>query len=232
MHVIRKFLCPTCEILYHCSEWLLAKVEDNPCKLDVTFHQMRLGSTLQVMWTPRIFAYGRRNIPMPAHEAPLYPVENGMWFAMSRRMIVGPIFFENTINSERYINIAHESQYCIYEFRQNGPSSLVYDVINIHNTGFSFKNSPGVLCMYTYTHTSFSVYISVWKYVCILAERCDIVIRSPTSYPVRPGLFSRLAGRIICLKCSMILSTSYTKLLSSYHQQATTVAFHTITRRH
>jgi hypothetical protein len=168
---------------------------------------------------------------MPAHEAPLHPVETGMWFAMSRHMIVGAVFFENTINSECYINIARESQYCIYELCQNDPSPLVYDFINIHNTGFSFKKSPSVcyvcmyVCMYTYTHILLRIYY------CVKVD-CDIVIRSPTSYSVCPGLYSRLAGRVICLKCSMILSISYTKLLSSYHQQATATSFNTITRKH
>lgn len=169
---------------------------------------------------------------MPTHEAPIHPVETGIRFAMSRRMIVGPIFFENAINSERYINIVHESQYCIYEFRQNGPSSLVYDVINIHNTGFSFKKiSLRVMYVCIHTHILLCIHYCV-KVGLYFSERCDILIRSSTSYPVRPGFYSRIAGRITCFKYSMILSTSYTKLLSSYHQQATTTAFHTITSRH
>jgi hypothetical protein len=46
--------------------------------------------------------------PHAADETPLYPVKIVVWCAVSGRGIVGPIFFENTINSERYIGIIHE----------------------------------------------------------------------------------------------------------------------------
>jgi hypothetical protein len=39
---------------------------------------------------------------------PLHPVKIGVWCAVPRRRIVGPfLFFENTINSERYVVIVH-----------------------------------------------------------------------------------------------------------------------------
>lgn len=174
---------------------------------------------------------------MPDHESPFFLAETAMWFAMSLRAIVGPIFFENAINSERNINTAHESQYCIYEFRQNGPCSLVYDVINIHNTWFSLKKFP--VC-YTCMYTSLYMYVYIYILLCIhhcvkvhryFSECCDIVIRSPTSYPVCARLYFRLAGWIIYLNYWMILSISYTKLLSSYHQQVMTAALHSISPR-
>jgi hypothetical protein len=34
----------------------------------------------------------------------LHPVKVGVWVAMSRQRIIGPCFFDFTINSERYIN--------------------------------------------------------------------------------------------------------------------------------
>ena len=33
---------------------------------------------------------------------PLYPVKVGMWLAVLRRKIIGPTFFHNTINGQRY----------------------------------------------------------------------------------------------------------------------------------
>jgi hypothetical protein len=33
---------------------------------------------------------------------PLHPLKIGVWVAMSRRRIIGPIFFHETINAERY----------------------------------------------------------------------------------------------------------------------------------
>jgi hypothetical protein len=35
-------------------------------------------------------------------EAPLHPMKVGVWIAVSRRRLIGPIFFHQTINGERY----------------------------------------------------------------------------------------------------------------------------------
>jgi len=40
--------------------------------------------------------------PYEFHESPLHDQKIGVWLAISRSRIVGPIFFEETINSERY----------------------------------------------------------------------------------------------------------------------------------
>ena len=40
--------------------------------------------------------------PHSLHGTPLHDKKVGVWVAISRRRIVGPIFFMNTINSERY----------------------------------------------------------------------------------------------------------------------------------
>jgi hypothetical protein len=36
-------------------------------------------------------------------EVPLHDQKIGVWFAITASQIVGPIFFENTINSEWYV---------------------------------------------------------------------------------------------------------------------------------
>lgn len=46
--------------------------------------------------------------PHALHETPLYDQKVGVWAAVSRRRIVGPIFFDSTINSERYCSILYE----------------------------------------------------------------------------------------------------------------------------
>jgi hypothetical protein len=43
--------------------------------------------------------------PHITHEAPLYPVKVGVWCAVSARRIVGPEFFKETINCERYVEV-------------------------------------------------------------------------------------------------------------------------------
>lgn len=40
--------------------------------------------------------------PLCIHEEPLHSVKIGVWIAISRRRIVGPIFFNETINAQRY----------------------------------------------------------------------------------------------------------------------------------
>lgn len=40
---------------------------------------------------------------------PLHPVKIGVWVAMSRQRIIGPIFFQETINAQRYQTILLES---------------------------------------------------------------------------------------------------------------------------
>lgn len=41
-------------------------------------------------------------------ETSLHPIKIGIWVAMSRRRIIGPIMFHDTINSERYCDIFNE----------------------------------------------------------------------------------------------------------------------------
>jgi hypothetical protein len=67
---------------------LLAKVGDEPRKLGVTFLQVPSYRLCEL-------TYGRRKIPMQPRKI--------SFTLSSGRGIVGPIFFENTINSERYM---------------------------------------------------------------------------------------------------------------------------------
>jgi hypothetical protein len=43
--------------------------------------------------------------PHAVIESPLHSVKIGVWCAISRKRIVGPLFFEETINAERYQNL-------------------------------------------------------------------------------------------------------------------------------
>jgi hypothetical protein len=42
------------------------------------------------------------------HEKPLHDKKLGAWVAISRRRIVGHLFFEETVNSKRYCSMLHE----------------------------------------------------------------------------------------------------------------------------
>jgi hypothetical protein len=43
--------------------------------------------------------------PHVYREEPLHPLKVGVWCAISRRRIIGPIFFEDTVNTQVYVNI-------------------------------------------------------------------------------------------------------------------------------
>jgi hypothetical protein len=43
--------------------------------------------------------------PHVYHEEPLHPLKVGVWCAISIRWIMGPIFFEETVNMQVYMNI-------------------------------------------------------------------------------------------------------------------------------
>jgi hypothetical protein len=43
--------------------------------------------------------------PYLTHEAPFHPVKVGVWCAISAGRIVGPVFFNETINCETYVQV-------------------------------------------------------------------------------------------------------------------------------
>jgi hypothetical protein len=49
--------------------------------------------------------YRNSQNPHRNHEALLHPVKVGVWCAVSARRIVGPVFFNETINCERYVQV-------------------------------------------------------------------------------------------------------------------------------
>jgi len=66
--------------------------------------------------------YWSTDNPHQVHEIPLHDQKIGVWCAISRTKIIGPIFFQDTVNSERYIaNILRPffDQLTDYE-KQNG----------------------------------------------------------------------------------------------------------------
>jgi hypothetical protein len=46
--------------------------------------------------------------PYAVHEKPLFDQKLGVWFVIPRRRIVGPLFFEETVNSIRYCSMFHD----------------------------------------------------------------------------------------------------------------------------
>jgi len=46
--------------------------------------------------------------PHEIHEVPLHSEKTGVWCAISRRRIIGPILFHETLNTARYLEIFNE----------------------------------------------------------------------------------------------------------------------------
>jgi hypothetical protein len=57
-----------------------------------------------------VVCYGKLSLwanenPNAMHEEPLHSEKIGVWCGMSRRRIIGPIFFEETIKTDAYMEI-------------------------------------------------------------------------------------------------------------------------------
>jgi hypothetical protein len=50
-------------------------------------------------------SYWSAENPHSIHEAPLHDVKIGVWCAISAHRIIGPVFFQETINSKRYARL-------------------------------------------------------------------------------------------------------------------------------
>lgn len=80
-------------------------------------------------------------------EVPLHPVKVGIWLAVSRRRIIGPIFFHNTINGQRYrqqllepfLEQVHPEEFEGGFFQQDGATAHTTQ----QNLGFLEEFFPG-----------------------------------------------------------------------------------------
>lgn len=72
--------------------------------LDLTFFTDESYFYLSGYVNKQVMRMWSENNPNFHSEAPLHSPKIGVWVAMSRRRVIGPIFFQGTINAERYIN--------------------------------------------------------------------------------------------------------------------------------
>lgn len=87
----------------HYCQWFQANMDDN--RLDNTFFTDEAWCHLSGYVNSQNFRIWSNDNPHSFIESPLHPIKIGIWVAVSRRRIIGPIFFEETINSIRYCNI-------------------------------------------------------------------------------------------------------------------------------
>ena len=73
--------------------------------LDDTFYSDEAWFHLSGYVNSQNSRYWASENPHQYHETPLHSQKIGVWCAMSRRRIIGPLFFTETINSERYLDL-------------------------------------------------------------------------------------------------------------------------------
>lgn len=81
--------------------WFNGNLRDNNM-LDKTFFSDEAWFHLSGYVNSQNYRTWSAENPHVYQEAPLHPLKVGVWIAMSRRRIVGPIFFDDTVNAERY----------------------------------------------------------------------------------------------------------------------------------
>ena len=83
--------------------WFNRFIEENTADvLDVTFFTDEAWFHLSGYINSQNSRLWSSDNPHSLHETPLHDKKVGVWVAISRRRMVGPTFFMNTINSERY----------------------------------------------------------------------------------------------------------------------------------
>ncbi|XP_031327482.1 uncharacterized protein LOC116158782 [Photinus pyralis] len=88
--------------------WFNERLNDNNL-LDLTFYSDEAWVHLSGYVNSQNYRTWAAENPHIFVETSLHPQKVGVWVAMSRRRIIGPIFFYETINGERYRAILHQA---------------------------------------------------------------------------------------------------------------------------
>lgn len=85
-------------------QWFTEHLMQDDGLLDLTFFSDESWCHLSGYVNSQTMRYWSAENPHIFRETPLHPVKVGIFVAVSRRRIIGPIFFDYTINGERYRN--------------------------------------------------------------------------------------------------------------------------------
>jgi hypothetical protein len=88
----------------HFCDWFLQAVHDSVLDPKLTFFTDEVWFHLSRYINAQNNKYWSSINPRQSFEVLLYDQKIGVWCAITSSRIVGPIFFENTINSERYVS--------------------------------------------------------------------------------------------------------------------------------
>lgn len=84
-------------------DWLFTEITMNGLDMDLFFISDEAWFHLSGYVNSQNDRYWAAENPHHFHHTPLHDLKVGVWCAVSARRIIGPIFFHQTVNSERYI---------------------------------------------------------------------------------------------------------------------------------
>jgi hypothetical protein len=88
----------------HLCNWFLQAVHDGEVDPQFVFFSDEAWFSLRGEVNSRNNRYWSAENPGIVHELPLYDETIGVWCAMSARRVIGPIFYDYTVNAVRYVN--------------------------------------------------------------------------------------------------------------------------------
>jgi hypothetical protein len=89
----------------HSYSWFLQSVVESEVDPQLTFFSNETWFHLKGYINTRNNRWLSSQNPHLAHEVLLHPMKFGVWCAVSARRIVGPVFFNEKINFERYVQV-------------------------------------------------------------------------------------------------------------------------------
>jgi hypothetical protein len=104
---------------------------NNDETLDLTFYSDEAWFHLTGFIISQTMRMWSADNPHFFRETPLHPLKIGVWIGMSRRRLIGPIFFEDSVTAERYrnnildvfINQLHDDELTHGYFQQDGATA-------------------------------------------------------------------------------------------------------------
>jgi hypothetical protein len=90
-------------------EWFKSFIQTNTVDiLDITFFADEAWFHLSGYVNTQNSRLWSSENPYAVHEKPLHGQKLGVWVVISRGRIVGPLFFEEIVNSKRYCSMLHD----------------------------------------------------------------------------------------------------------------------------
>jgi hypothetical protein len=89
----------------HFCSWLLGYVHDGIVNPELLFFSDEAWLHLSGYVNTQNNRFWSSENPHQLHEHPLHDIKVGAWCAVTSKRIIGPVFYNETINSQRYVNL-------------------------------------------------------------------------------------------------------------------------------